>query len=273
MTRDQDRSLLFLMTGEGEGGSARVYSHDWLERRKTGFYSETEGGRTVVRLIIHQVEPRLSGHLECHVTMQLTDKEPPVLVPAFRSQRITVVERPELEAEVRLVEAGSGVQCEAPGYPAPHISWHHLEPSHQLSPVSDDKVETLPLEVQSETGLQVSREKLYRVEEGEFVCLVAGREGEEAHRLSVWANLSWEHTGILEQPDQSVQSDLLQPQSHGNLHHQHQELIIALTSLSIILALILLIACCLCSWSCRRRSNSQIYYQNHRTLGRQISSQ
>ena len=54
------RSLLFVMTGEGEGGSSRVYSHDWLERRRTAFYSEKQEGRTVVKLILHQVQPQLS---------------------------------------------------------------------------------------------------------------------------------------------------------------------------------------------------------------------
>ena len=266
VTRDHS-SLLFVMTGEGEGGSSRVYSHDWLDRRRTAFYSETQAGRTVVKLILHQVEPRLSGQLQCQITMQLTGKESLVLVPALRSQRITVVERPELEAEVRLVEAGSGVQCEAPGYPAPHLSWHHLQDSLHLSPVSEDKVETLPLQVQSDSGLQVSRERLYRLEEGEFVCLVEGRQGEQAHRMSVRANLSWEYSGIIQQPDQAVEADVLQPQPGGQLHHQHQELIIAVTCLSITLASLCMIACCLCWRSCRRRSNTQIYYQNNRTLG------
>ena len=272
VTRDH-RSLLFVLTGEGEGGSSRVYSHDWLDRRRTAFYSETQAGRTVVKLILHQVEARLSGELQCQIIMQLTGKESLVLVPAVRSQRITVVDRPELEAEVRLVEAGSGVVCEAPGYPAPHLSWHHLQDSLELSPVSEDKVETLPLQVESDSGLQVSRERLYRLEEGEFVCLVEDRLGEQAHRMSVRANLTWEYSGIIHQPDQAVQADVLQPQPGGylHLHQQHQELIIAVTCLSITLASLCMIACCLCWRSCRRRSNSQIYYQNNRTLGRALA--
>ena len=260
-------SLLFVLTGEGSG---RVYGHDWLERRRTAFYSETRGGLTVVKLVLHQVEQRLSGQLQCQIIMQLAGKESLVLVPAVRAQRITVLERPQLEAEaeVRLVEAGRGVECEAPGNPAPHLSWHHLELSHSLRPVSEDKVETLPLEVQADSGLQVSRERLYRLEEGEFVCLVEGRGQGEAHRLSVTANLSWEYTGRLHQADQTAQPDILQT---GRQHQQQQELIIAVTCLSLSLASLCLIACCLCRRSCRRSSNTQIYYNssaNKRTLSR-----
>ena len=268
MTRHHS-SLLFLLTGEGRGGGAatsRVYSHDWLDRRRTAFYTQTGAGRRVVKLVLHQVQPRLSGQLRCQIIMQLTGKDSQVLVPAVRSQRITVVERPQVEAEVRLVEAGPGVECSAPGYPAPQLSWHLLQDSQHLSPVSEDAVETLPLLVQSDSGLQVSRERLYRLEEGEFVCLVETRDGQLAHRMSVGANLSWEYAGILEQPDQTVESDVLQHQTEDQLHQQHQELIIAVTCLSISLASLSLIASCLCWRSCRRRSNTPISFQNNRTL-------
>ena len=80
------------------------------------------------------------------------------------------------------------------------------------------------------------------------------------------ANLSWEYAGILEQPDQTVESDVLQHQTEDQLHQQHQELIIAVTCLSISLASLSLIASCLCWRSCRRRSNTPISFQNNRTL-------
>ena len=106
-----------------------MYGHDWLERRRTAFYSERRAGLTVVKLVLHQVQTRLSGELQCQVIMQLTGQESLVLLPAVRQQRITVLDRPQLslEAEVRLVEAGLGGERESPGYPAPHLSWHHLD--------------------------------------------------------------------------------------------------------------------------------------------------
>ena len=143
----------------------------------------------VLRVILHDVGSALSGELECQVTMEVRRKESVVLVPGLRSHRITVLDRQADSIEVRVVEAGEGLQCEAEGFPAPHISWHSL--GEEMAPLSEDKVESLALRVETETGLQVSREIMYRVEQGEFGCRVLGRDGaEEVSNVTDWSAMT-----------------------------------------------------------------------------------
>ena len=79
---------------------------------------------------------------------------------------------------MRVVEEEEGLKCEAEGYPAPYLSWVSLT-GDTASPVSEDKVETLDLVMEEDSGLEVSRERMYLVEEGEFACLVTHRHGDQ----------------------------------------------------------------------------------------------
>ena len=169
--------MFFLMSRDGK---SRVYSHDWLRRSQAAHYVQAEAGRKVVKLILHTVGRELSGELECQIIMEVQRKESVFLVNAVRTHRVRVVERPEEGSGVvvRLVGEGEAIQCEAEGYPAPHLSWLSLE-AGLVTAVSEDRVESLALQVESDSGLQVSRERMYRVEEGEFACLVTGMDGEK----------------------------------------------------------------------------------------------
>ena len=170
-------SLFFLMSGDGR---SRLYSHDWLERSQAAHYTHTEDGIRTIKLVLHQVGRELTGQLECQVIMEVRRKESVLLVPAVRSHNLLVVERPEDGGEevVRVVEEEEGLKCEAEGYPAPYLSWVSLT-GDTASPVSEDKVETLDLVMEEDSGLEVSRERMYLVEEGEFACLVRHRHGDQ----------------------------------------------------------------------------------------------
>jgi len=210
VTENNHRFLFFRLSGDGQGV---VYGHDWLRRGNISYYhlNNTTGIQSL-RLVIHQVDQNLSGKLECQIILESGSEEEVTLVVASRSQEVKVVDVDNMENGDDTISISDGnklsqvvyelvvrfekvLNCHAEGAPAPHLSWWTIiDDSDDMEMVTEDKVETMHLDVSMNSGIQLATESLLSLEAGHFACVADYRNGlKQIMRIEVLENLTWFH--------------------------------------------------------------------------------
>ena len=146
----------------------------------------------------------LAGKLECQLTMETIIKGEVILASRTRDISVTVRnEDPEVVVDVDMdklqviikdqlwkdISFAKYLECRGIGHPAPYLSWWSVDDEDGLEELNEDVVQTLPLEVDYENGLQISRERLYLLNyEQMLACLVENRIGKREVKES---SCSW----------------------------------------------------------------------------------
>ena len=122
---------------------------------------------------------KITGKLECQLTMETTIKGEVIL--ASRTQDLSITARnddPEVVVDVDMDKFQVTIddhlwklstylifvkylECRGTGHPAPYLSWWSVDDGDMLEELNEDVVQTLPLKIDYENGLQMARERLY----------------------------------------------------------------------------------------------------------------
>jgi len=255
VTENNHRFLFFRLSGDGQG---IVYGHDWLRRGNISYYHlNNTSGIQSLRLVIHQVDQNLSGKLECQIILESSSEEEINLDVASRSQEVRVVDvdfvdntgdgddtiqisdgnkKSQVEYQI-VVRCEKILNCHVRGTPAPHLSWWTFnDDSEDMEMVTEDKVETMHLDVNMETGTQLATESLLSLEAGHFACVADFRNGiKQIKRIEVFENLTWNHV--------ETSTDGLDDVVENFCVTQEILILISVLALSFILVLLLYIIC------------------------------
>ena len=72
------------------------------------------------------------------------------------------------------------LECRGSGHPAPYLSWWTVDDDNSLVELNEDIVQTLPLDIDHENGLQIARERLYLIDHEKLLaCVVENRLGKK----------------------------------------------------------------------------------------------
>ena len=139
----------------------------------------------------------MPGKLECQITVTRENSDEGHFELTTRHQD-TVITNPEENDDNSFLEDNMDeeniLDCKAEGIPAPDLSWWSLDDEDNLHLINEDFVDTLPLEIVPDTGVQIATERFYleEVDPGAYTCIVKRRSGsQKILRMEIYENKTW----------------------------------------------------------------------------------
>ena len=173
-----------------------------------------------------------------------------------RSQEIKVKQEVDDLKTMEIAMVNDNVlHCKASALNATHLSWMEIsdDDHEELTDVYEDFVDTLPLKINSDTGVQEARERLYWSQPGLFACVATFRTGEsKMMKVQTYENGTWDvNDVIVEDADNSDIEDWIT-----------QELLLILVAVNItfLCCCLLVTLFCFCRNLWRRRKFRRRHY-------------